>query len=1305
MNKRNHKKRFFTSLSIITLLAPIFIASADVFAEDFSTSHTSEETSETISDILPQVDEVTQETVIEPIPETVNEVENLEKTEESIVPVPPASSDITNEIMSEIPPIVENTESTIIESDASTSEGFVDPSTEDFNTNEGTKPSSTTEESSESDSNKKLKSTEDHDWTGGIGLDDLEINQTIEETFTLSAADIVKNKDNDNYVLTTKDGKIGITIDTQFWFSSYTGYNSDQNFLDPNVSGEIALTNDSYGKLYSFQEHSPGLLDVYSFNSTSEQAFYLKNKDGNVDEYLITLAVSEHEPVLEPTFVMSEENSGKPVITNDGLVTITPNYESFNWQLKTTADWRLLNYDEEIYHLYKEYEQSIYHISIYSESLQQVKSYKIPVERVISEDTIVEHELDINLSQNNQYRFANEFYQEYGDILSGLSITASYRWENYYIQLESDKFGYINDLKYSNNETDAAYVSYINHHTWEDVLDENNNWVESIEKITKLKLNIKLDNTTPIDESKEKVFNFNVEHNQLIMNSKEDQPYEVTLDYGGPSNHTETFRIAYLNTTDFNDGNNYNYKGEYVEVSDYNSYVNTLSENTPGTITASSDYNNKIVFTINNRPAIPEETVNVDVSRQSDWENPIEVSPKSDNNLNITAYRDYGLSYSLHYDYDWDDIHYYESAEEWKYDVPVDSGMVEQTIYKRKGYSGNIVAIYKVQFNFTPVVYELQDPLSLSIPKKLGFNRVYQETPDGQVVLVGNSDTVYESNEFYFNAYAIATKKGIENDVQVYYEGFSTYPDSEDYERDPFLYTEGSDGIIKKYPVTIIPDTDAVAPTKKEYFNFDISATSQELAQINNEIENMLPGKQYILPFSKYENWSAGIYLDRENQYATHKESTPKNERFVIFYQGVRAFEKIGSDKYQATIDWNPYFKYNLTITDNEVIDILPTKLALSESKVKITAGETATIGATITPENATNKSITWTSEDEKIATVTNGVITGIKAGKTTITATTANGLKKSVKVTVEKEVGKPIIKEELKDESGSGISLSAPEGVLPKGAELKVEPIKGNDSVHQQLDALTEGKFVLFDIKLYNSNAGQNVQPNGTVTVRVPIPAGFDPAKIKMYHFDEYTGKRTAMKGWVEGAYYVFETDHFSYYTLVEEEPKKEEDNKLPEVDKKALQELISQATALKQADYTEATWVLFTEKLQAAQGTEANLLATDADVAIAMKELKTAMDALVKKVTGQPNTGDNNAAKPDADKEVNDKIDVNNTPKPNKPEDKPVEKADTKPKNDALLPQLGSSASIFLPILGLLFVGLSGFVLFKRNRLNTRR
>lgn len=68
--------------------------------------------------------------------------------------------------------------------------------------------------------------------------------------------------------------------------------------------------------------------------------------------------------------------------------------------------------------------------------------------------------------------------------------------------------------------------------------------------------------------------------------------------------------------------------------------------------------------------------------------------------------------------------------------------------------------------------------------------------------------------------------------------------------------------------------------------------------------------------------------------------------------------------------------------------------------------GASETLSATVLPAGATDKSVKYSSSDEKIATVTpvQGKITGIAAGTATITATTANEKTTVCEVTVTAE-------------------------------------------------------------------------------------------------------------------------------------------------------------------------------------------------------------------------------------------------------------------------------------------------------------
>lgn len=67
--------------------------------------------------------------------------------------------------------------------------------------------------------------------------------------------------------------------------------------------------------------------------------------------------------------------------------------------------------------------------------------------------------------------------------------------------------------------------------------------------------------------------------------------------------------------------------------------------------------------------------------------------------------------------------------------------------------------------------------------------------------------------------------------------------------------------------------------------------------------------------------------------------------------------------------------------------------VSLNPSSLSLTKkGQTAQLSASVSPSNATNKSINWSSSNNNVATVSNGVVTAVGNGSATITATAADG-------------------------------------------------------------------------------------------------------------------------------------------------------------------------------------------------------------------------------------------------------------------------------------------------------------------------
>lgn len=77
---------------------------------------------------------------------------------------------------------------------------------------------------------------------------------------------------------------------------------------------------------------------------------------------------------------------------------------------------------------------------------------------------------------------------------------------------------------------------------------------------------------------------------------------------------------------------------------------------------------------------------------------------------------------------------------------------------------------------------------------------------------------------------------------------------------------------------------------------------------------------------------------------------------------------------------------------DNGLSATLVTGVSLDKTNATVYVGRNTTLTATIAPADATDKTISWSSNNESVATVDDGVVTGVAAGTATITATTKDG-------------------------------------------------------------------------------------------------------------------------------------------------------------------------------------------------------------------------------------------------------------------------------------------------------------------------
>ncbi len=100
-----------------------------------------------------------------------------------------------------------------------------------------------------------------------------------------------------------------------------------------------------------------------------------------------------------------------------------------------------------------------------------------------------------------------------------------------------------------------------------------------------------------------------------------------------------------------------------------------------------------------------------------------------------------------------------------------------------------------------------------------------------------------------------------------------------------------------------------------------------------------------------------------------------------------------------------------ITVIEEDEEPVPVTGVTLDKPSIELKPGDSETLTATVVPENATNKNISWESSSDAVATVTDGVVTAIAKGTATITVITEEG-EKTAKCTVTVEV--PVVEPDV---------------------------------------------------------------------------------------------------------------------------------------------------------------------------------------------------------------------------------------------------------------------------------------------------
>ena len=134
---------------------------------------------------------------------------------------------------------------------------------------------------------------------------------------------------------------------------------------------------------------------------------------------------------------------------------------------------------------------------------------------------------------------------------------------------------------------------------------------------------------------------------------------------------------------------------------------------------------------------------------------------------------------------------------------------------------------------------------------------------------------------------------------------------------------------------------------------------------------------------------------------ATDKTITwTSNDKDIVMIDSEGEIKAIGVGETTITVKTSNGKEDTIKVTVNP---IKVSEIKVSETDVNLKVDETKSLTVEVLPEDATDKTVTWSSENEEIATVDNGVITALKSGTTKIFCESKDGIKTEVNVVVEK--------------------------------------------------------------------------------------------------------------------------------------------------------------------------------------------------------------------------------------------------------------------------------------------------------------
>ena len=205
--------------------------------------------------------------------------------------------------------------------------------------------------------------------------------------------------------------------------------------------------------------------------------------------------------------------------------------------------------------------------------------------------------------------------------------------------------------------------------------------------------------------------------------------------------------------------------------------------------------------------------------------------------------------------------------------------------------------------------------------------------------------------------------------------------------------SDGTVKAMKKGTATIKVTTTDGGKTAECKVTVNAKVVSVESVKLNKSTLTLTEGD--------IEKLTATVYPDD----ATNKNVTwtSSNTSVATVSDGtVKALKKGTATIKVTTVDGAKAVECQVTV---KAKTISVESVRLNKSTLTLTEGGSETLSATVYPDNASNRNVTWTSSNPSVATVNNGTVNALSAGTTTIKVITADGAKTAAcQVTVKRK-------------------------------------------------------------------------------------------------------------------------------------------------------------------------------------------------------------------------------------------------------------------------------------------------------------